>query len=108
MLDVRIAGVAKLKKFAEMEFDLRVKAIIHLATRHDVEAIKEDIVSRIPTNEKWMKIYKDSLQIYEMTGIPKDEVGFVIASKVTGDWSMVDAETMVIRFKPTLISPNKL
>lgn len=62
-----------------------------------------------------MKIYKKSLQIREIGGLPKKitgmqmpEIGFAITSQVPGDWSMVHADNMLVDFKRQLDDPASL
>jgi hypothetical protein len=108
MFEISIDGIKKLDRFAKTSFAERAIAFEKVVMRELVERVKDAIVSEIPTHldEPWLKLYRESFEVYEIEGLPekittsqKPEGGFVISSRVSGDWSMVDGEKMVVDFK---------
>lgn len=114
MFEIEVSGVKKLDRFAKMHFAERAVAFEYALTRIVVEQIFEEIQNGISdtTQEEWLKIYKKSMQIREITGLQSKitgtqmpEIGFAITSQVAGDWTMVDADTMLVDFKRQLDDP---
>jgi hypothetical protein len=111
MMAIDITGVDKLAAFADMDLNKRMLAIKTMILREFVTRLYKDIKDAIPDTETWMQIYKKSMKIYKMSDLDrgddeKGEIGYAIASKVTGDWSMVDAGHMVVYFGPAQYSPD--
>jgi hypothetical protein len=107
VLELRIDGVKDLRRLAEADFKERIFALQKEVLRSIVERVFDEVVDRIhDTPEKWLRMYKESMKIYEIADLPKGEAGFVIASRVSGDWSMVDAETMIVYFDANPRSPD--
>lgn len=114
MFEIEISGAKKLARFAKVKFAERAVAFEYAVVRGLVEDILEKIKDGIPdsTQDAWMAVYKESLKIYEIGGLPTKvtksqtpELGFVIASEVSGDWTMVDAAKMLVTFKRKRTDP---
>lgn len=115
MFKIEVSGAKKLARFAKTKFEERVVAFEYLVLRNLVEALLEEIKDGIPGHiqEAWVSVYKESLQVYEIGGLPdkttsgqKPELGFVIASEVSGDWTMVNTEKMLVTFKQKRADPS--
>lgn len=108
MFEVRIDGTRKnLGRLVEINWQERARAARKIILQVLAERLMEKIIEGIPdSSEKWLQEYKDSIKLYEIVDLPKGEVGFAIASRVEGDWSMVDAEKMVIYFDANPRSPD--
>ncbi len=106
MFELKLEGAKELRRFAEVDFKNRQKAIQKMILRDVVESVYEEVAKAIPVNEPWLKAYKDGLKVYEVTDMPKGEIGFAIASQVSGEWGMVDAHKMIVYFETTTISPD--
>jgi hypothetical protein len=104
---IRVEGIDKLRQMAEIELPKRVMAMCRFVLREVVEKVHEAIVKAIPENERWLKEYKKALQIYEIKprDLGEDEIGFVIGAKMSGDWSMVEADKMIVNFKAETLDP---
>lgn len=107
MLRLEIEGVDELKKWAETDFVGRANAVKKLLLRRVVEQVFNEIVKDIPTGEHWLKKYRNSIKVFEMKNLPKNEYGFSIAARVSGDWTMADAEKMIVYFDSIARSPDR-
>lgn len=107
MLEARIDGVKKLRRLVEMDWMGRARAARKMLLQAIAERVLKKIVDSLPdSREKWLQVYKKSIRLYEIADLPKDEAGFAIASRVEGDWSMVDAATMIVYFDADPSSPD--
>lgn len=114
MFGIEIDGLKKLERFAKTNLAERAIAFEYALVRSIVDQVYDEIKDGIstPAGEEWLKVYKKSLKIYEISGLPskitgeaKPELGFAIASQVSGDWNMVDADTMLVGFKRQFDDP---
>jgi hypothetical protein len=114
MFEIEVSGAAQLTRIAKSGLMKRAVAFEYLLVRDVVEKVFDAIQEGLSdtTNEEWMKIYKKSLKVHEITGLPKSvganqtpELGFAITAQVPGDWSMVNADTMLVDFKRKLDDP---
>lgn len=98
MLDLTVHGLKELEAFIQSDFEGRVLAIQKYLMRTLAEEIHQAVFNAIPDTEEWLRVYKKSLHIYEIDELPPGEFGFAVASRVSGDWSMVDGSTMIVYF----------
>ena len=106
MIDLQIDGLDDLQKFLDEDFDQRILAVQKYILRTVVHDIYEAVEKAIPDKEQWLKVYKRSLKVYELDDMPEGEFGYAIASRVSGDWSMVDGANMVVYFDAMPASPD--
>lgn len=104
---IQVDGIDKLRQMAEVELPKRIMAMCRFVLREVVEKVHKAIVKAIPENEQWLREYKRALQVYEIRprDLDKDEIGFVIGAKMSGDWSMVEAGKMIVYFKAETLDP---
>jgi hypothetical protein len=102
MPNIEIKGVDKFKEVFEINLVKRAQAMTRFMVRNIVEKIYDEVKRAIPETENWLKEYKKDLMVYEIRkkDLDKDEMGFVIGARISGDWSMVDADTMIVEFIP--------
>jgi hypothetical protein len=115
MFEIEVSGGKQFDRFVETGFKERVVAFEYMLVREVVEHVFAELQDGIKdaNQEEWMKVYKQSMKVYEISGLSrkvsgsqKAELGFVIASQVAGDWNMVDAGTMLVSFKRSLDDPS--
>lgn len=99
MIQIKVDGLDDLKAFVEQDFEGRVLAMQKYLLRTIVEDVYLAVQKGIPDTELWLQAYKKSLKVYEIEDMPDGEFGYAIASRVSGDWSMVDGSKMVIKFE---------
>jgi len=102
MLKIKIEGVDKFKEVFEIDSVERARAMTRFMLRSIVDKVCEEVVRAIPEAKSWLKIYKNALKVYEIRkkDFGVNEFGFVIGARISGDWSMVDANTMLVEFVP--------
>ena len=106
MIELQIEGLKDLQKFLDEDFESRILAVQKYILRTVVQDIYEAVEKAIPDKEHWLKVYKRSLKVYELDEMPEGEFGYAIASRVSGDWSMVDGANMIVYFDALPATPD--
>lgn len=101
MLNIKVEGADKFKELFSTNLIERATAMTRYMLRTVVESVYDTIKRAIPETEEWLKVYKKNLEIYEIRkkDLRQNEFGFVIGARISGDWSMVDASTMLVYFE---------